>query len=416
MCKWYEIDMTPRDILFFRGGKPMGAASIGEGASWPVPAVFHHAMLSAFHHRWPERQKWESEHHVRDGENTRCSYRFGALKSVGVFPHVSEVSDGGLERGVYVPTPADVQCLNDEQNDLCIMQPQKMPGSSNLPRPLDMAVLKPGKATKNKPGNWMPIAALKNYLKGDVSGVRTVGDDALFCKESRPGIAVSPESGTVEEGKFYVAEYLRLHDGISAKGFVSCEQPRYDGGVVDVFAKLFAESARQSIIFGGQQGVAALDAVRDDSRLPDSDKPSGRFIKWVLLTPAVFRSGWRPGWINAESGKVEAVIKPKRREGESRKAWRKRFAEEKIPGRLVAACIPKNIHYSGWQTYGGEKYGPRSTRLCVAAGAVYYFEVPEGEDTAPLLEFLHGRRLSDLWAEKGFGFGLCGSWSSEDVR
>ena len=65
MCKWTEIEIKPRDVLFFRGGKPMGASAIGEGGGWPMPSVFHQAMLSAFHERWPDA-KTKHQHFEED--------------------------------------------------------------------------------------------------------------------------------------------------------------------------------------------------------------------------------------------------------------------------------------------------------------------------------------------------------------
>ncbi|MBN2686193.1 MAG: hypothetical protein JXR40_13005 [Pontiellaceae bacterium] len=46
---WYQLQIEPRDVLFFPDARPMAASSVGEGARWPVPQVFHNAMLSALH-------------------------------------------------------------------------------------------------------------------------------------------------------------------------------------------------------------------------------------------------------------------------------------------------------------------------------------------------------------------------------
>ncbi|WP_372847242.1 type III-B CRISPR module-associated Cmr3 family protein, partial [Pontiella sp.] len=55
--------------------------------------------------------------------------------------------------------------------------------------------------------------------------------------------------------------------------------------------------------------------------------------------------------------------------------------------------------------------GAHPTRLCVPAGAVYYFETSEPEK---LVDYLHGKTRSDELAEKGFGFGVCGTWKPEE--
>lgn len=402
MCKWTEIRIEPRDVLFFRGGKPMGGSTLGEGARIPLPSVFHQAMLSAFHARWPDAQT--RHQHIRDGENKNSSFLYGDLQTVGVFPT--------LGKTVYFPMPADVQCEDKEGETLCMLQPAPLSGKSDLPAPLKMALFKPGEASKEKPGQWISEAALINYLKGSVEKEK---EPELFDVESRPGIGVDAQTGAAdiggedEGGKFYLAEYLRLRDGVSLKGFATG----------DAAQRYFSEGRKQSeFIFGGQRGVAYLEGIRDDhTKLPTLGNPSGTRIKWVLLTPAIFTGGWLPSWIDAETGSITGVktSKPERAPRESRTAWRARFEQSAIPGKLVAACIPKPIPVSGWKATRGTE-GPRPTRLCVPAGAVYYFETDNEEQTKQLLDFLNGKRKSDIAAEKGFGFGVCGTWKSIEAK
>src|SRR6056297_3362063 len=102
MC-WYEMEIQPRDVLFFRDAKPMEASSVGEGAHWPWPNSLHDSLMSAFHHKWPKRQEWEFEHKNKNGKDRNwetSSMRFGGLKTVGVFP----VQNGEL----CFPKPADI--------------------------------------------------------------------------------------------------------------------------------------------------------------------------------------------------------------------------------------------------------------------------------------------------------------------
>lgn len=109
MCKWTEIKIEPRDVLFFRGAKPISGSAIGEGANWPMPSVFHHALLSAFHARWPEAK---TRHQHTDGDkNKKSSFLYGDLKTVGVFPvigkdYVPEDETNSPAEGMYFPMPA----------------------------------------------------------------------------------------------------------------------------------------------------------------------------------------------------------------------------------------------------------------------------------------------------------------------
>lgn len=368
----------------------MGGSTLGEGATWPMPAVFHQSLLSTFHRRWPDAQA--NHQHIQENENKKSSFLYGDLQTVGLFPTVGNRT--------YFPMPADVQCLDDSAAP-CILQPGKLAGKSDLPAPLEKGLFKPGEATKQKPNKWISAGMLEQYLQ---EKIEIEPEAALFDPESRPGIGIDPKSGTTEEGKFYIAEYMRLHDGVSLKAFAA-------GDSAD---KYFSEGRKKSeIILGGQQGIAFLEGVRDDqTALPNFGKITGTRIKWVLLTPAIFTGGWLPSWIDAESGDICGVktIKPERKPREPRKEWRARFTKEEVPGKLVAACIPKPIPYSGWKAQCGNE-GPRPTRLCIPAGAVYYFETENEEQTENLLKFLNGKRKSDIAAEKGFGFGVCGTWT-----
>ncbi|WP_372808716.1 type III-B CRISPR module-associated Cmr3 family protein [Pontiella sp.] len=407
--KWYQLDIEPRDVLFFPEARPMAASSVGEGARWPVPQVFHNALLSALHGM--ERQEFEHEHQAgKSDKNKNSTFRFGGLKTIGVFPVLGEK--------LCVPTPADLQYHGDE---LTLLKPVEK-GRCDLPAPLTMVLKKEGPASKRVPAPWMLADDLLSYFSGDLAELTLVEQDTVFVQEARPGIGIDADSGTVEEGKFYLAEYLRLEKEVSLCGFAQCRQKRYaDGTDEDLLAPFFAQRKQVPFVFGGQRGVAFLESVREThcTRLREN-RPAGTRVKWVLLTPAIYTGGWLPSWIDADSGKLKTgdVEKPPREPGESREAWRARFRQSGIDATLIAARIPKPFPYSGWRAHGGREdkdgnaiKGAHPTRLCVPAGAVYYFETNEPEK---LVDYLHGKTRSDELAEKGFGFGVCGTWKPEE--
>lgn len=405
MCKWTEIRIEPRDVLFFRSAKPISGSAIGEGGNWPMPSIFHQALLSAFHAKWPEFQDWEHEHSRGKEKNPDSTCRFGGLKTVGVFPE--------MNGKFYFPMPADVQVIDNESEAWCVLQPGKFSekSSTDLPNPLKKGLFKLGEATKKRVPQWISTEGLRQYLR---DSVLTEAVPELFDVESRPGIGINAERQSAEDGRFYIAEYMRLRDGVSFKGFASCEQMRYadEKEPVDVMGKFFDGEAA-SFIFGGQRGVAALSGVHDDACcLPKGVEPSGCRVKWVLLTPAIFTGGWLPSWIDEKNGAIQGVeaVKPGRQPGETRQQWRNQFQKNTVPGQLVAACIPKPVPFSGWKAYATDSDGAKATRLCVPAGAVYYFETECEEDAQTLFRFLDGKMKSDMAAEKGFGFGLCGVW------
>jgi CRISPR type III-B/RAMP module-associated protein Cmr3 len=406
MNKWYELKIDPRDVLFFRDAKPMEASSIGNGARWPVPQVFHNAMLTALHQT--ERRECERHRHVATGsdKNKNSSFRFGGLKTVGLFPIRDE--------HIHFPTPADLQC-RDDSGTITMLQPVDK-GLCDLPAPLSSVLVKPGCATKKTLAPWISGDDLVRYLQGIAEGITPVENTGLFTTESHPGIGIDAETGSVAKGAFYIAEYLRLEKNVSLVGFAQCRQKRYaDGTDEDLLEPFFKGEHSIPFVLGGQRGVAFLQNVRESNyRRLRQNRPSGTRIKWVMLTPSIFRGGWLPSWIDAATGELWQYEKSPRRQGENRRDWRARLKREETRktriGRLVAACVPKPCAYSGWRAHGGRsnEHGAFATRLCVPAGAVYYFEADEPET---LVDYLHGRTRSDELAEKGFGFGVCGTWN-----
>jgi hypothetical protein len=297
----------------------------------------------------------------------------------------------------------------------------------------------------------------------------------LYAGEWATGIAIDPATQTTGQGeaagKIYSAEYLRLRDevvlGIHATMRMQNGQP---GKIQERLTELFP--AHRTIIVGGQQRACQVEPLAGglEEFLPLSaqiPKDATR-IKWVLLSPAVFPEieedevqctdgqrrrmsghggGWLPNWVAPHDdfpvwqGENESRVEKGRvllkqhlpRNSRSRDPWRKAVREAPfLDCRLVAARIPKPVVLTGWTgrvhllrheraVDGGDlKHGPRPTLLAVPAGAVYYFD---GKDAPLLAEVLawHGsecrniqtikNRRSTLLGEKGFGLGVCGTWS-----
>jgi CRISPR-associated protein Cmr3 len=107
---------------------------------------------------------------------------------------------------------------------------------------------------------------------------------------------------------------------------------------------------------------------------------NSKLIRMVLATPAIFKDGWKPGWLNEElEGSPVTGIKLK----------------------LKSAIIDRWQPVSGWDL---ENKCPKPVRRMVPAGSVYFFEVIEG----------NAQELSKLWLnsvcddeqDKKDGFGL----------
>ena len=390
----HKYRLEPRDLLFLRDARPMGGSDAGLGAGLPRPDQLWNAIINAFHRAWPDRQIWEGAAHTKRGngnsnvngkrDNSYSSDRFGALKTIGTFPIDTKNSV------IYYPAPLDL----DMELVPC--------DGTDLPQPLTHA-FRARTLGKKESRPWLSNDEYQSYLKGE--SVSSVSDEEteLYDVERNLGIEIDAITGTVVKSKLYQAEYLRLRDGFRRDGArialaftVSCDiRPKGapSGFTVDVFEKFKEKDS--NIIIGGQQGVARLrPAAFDWIKQQEITSP---YLRWTLLTPAVFRAGWIPGWCSDYTKPTSPG------------------ADEKPPGtvmfpncppsRLIAARIGKPLAFSGWDL----QTGPKPTQLAVPAGSCYVFDCGTDENARKLAELLYFKPCSDQLGEKGFGIGVCSS-------
>lgn len=422
--------LEPNDVLFFRDGRPMGGSLSGHGSAWPMPNVINAALHAALHR---SDLKGHS-HRVVDGGTVGVRERvFGSLVSAGPFPVKDEKW--------WFPRPADAQ--REGSAEATLLPNPALSGGSSLPAPLKFpTVSKLPPSKDNKPEPWMDAAAWQTYLHGGETG-SFAGDDAFSDAESTYGIGIEASSGTVEEGAFYSASYLRLRDRVSLGILAMTAEKNGDGNRHDLIPKLIdANKGEATIVVGGQQRVCSArpggaNPLPRGMTMGFPEHEGKHLVKWILLSPAIWpeieaktaasgtaiqahSGGWLPNWICPFTGNVLLRVR-----GERRRNGRSTNAREGAPiaAQLVAAIVPKPLPVTGWAlAHVREKPGAKSTHLAVPAGAVYYFEAADAEAAQKLANALnwHGsqaatgneiiNRRSTLMGEKGFGLGVCGGW------
>lgn len=450
MSTLHQILLQPTDVLFFRDGRPMTGSLAGHGAAWPLPHVINAAFHAALHRSGFAQ---DAHSHRRGGRGVYASdaerdRKFGSLTTAGPFP----VKD---RQTWFFPRPQDLQDAT--------LQPALLPAAaigcvpSSLPHPLRCAVANRRPPTKESGAKtWLSRQAFETYLGTTQSAVpatqlsgHALEDSDLFDCEHTIGIGIDPETGSADGQSYYSAHYLRLRDNWQLGVCAAAEDkafshPQHKNDLVQA---LF-NGGQHQITVGGQQRICSAASVAGTAlplprgRTGDFREHDGKFlVKWILLTPAVWPTiaadaarhinaqpgGWLPNWIDPQTGAV--LLKAgdtARHERESREAWRQRVRQQgSISAKLVAALVPKPLVVSGWalpDEAAGELGGARSTHLAVPAGAVYYLEATtktEAENLAAALNW-HGRdnqpttiknRRSTLLGEKGYGLGVCGTWS-----
>ncbi len=439
----HSLLLAPTDVLFFRDGRPMGGASAGHGAAWPLPTVtnaalhaaLHRAGLQGVHRHVPGRSSATRDYSDKNrSENGRL---FGDVRTAGPFP----VCTKGEDHTWFFPRPLDA----DDSGESILHPHLEPPGSSSLPAPYLNPVVSTKAPTKELPHPWWSEGAWNTYLGSNqrhgLAARAFRKTDADFSDiEHTYGIALDPASGAVEDGRFYSANYLRLREEWRLGLLAAAEDKDFRHPVHgNDLIRTLIEAETSSILVGGQQRLCTAkfdEKATGRLPLPLGATISGNRVKWVLLTPAIFpainehKGGWLPSWIRHTDGQV--MLKSgdtERQQHERRDAWRKRVSDlTPIPARLVAALVGKPIPVTGWclgtpDNPEGEarSAGAKPTHLAVPAGSVYYFACDSAEAAADLAKALnwHGEtvgseirnRRSTLLGEKGFGLGVCGTWT-----
>lgn len=343
-------------------------------------------------------------------------------------------------------------------------QPLKFPVAATLP---------PTKATPSP--WWTPLAwetylagrelvAEKQVKKsgqnheGEDQPVHFQKDGTFADTEFTYGIGMNAETGTQDGERFYSAHYLRLKPDTQL-GLLAEAWDKINGdpnNTRDLISCLFPNSGTQTpVIVGGQQRLCTVEA-KHKAPVPLPKGKSAGFeatdiegntvwpVKWVLLTPAIYPEisagiskrgserkshpgGWLPTWICPKTGDVLLqTMSPdeRKRRRNLNYGGRGYDSHPDIPATLVAAMVGKPITVTGYallhkeaETQGGAK----PTHLAVPAGSIYYFTCKSEADAQRLAAALNWHdeadpstirnRRSTLFGEKGFGLGVCGTWS-----
>ena len=166
---------------------------------------------------------------------------------------------------------------------------------------------------------------------------------------------------------------------------------------------------------GGERRISSLAMNDDDALWPEVTYPSmdqfeaATGLRLLLVTPALFRYGWLPAWL--DNSTIPGL------------------KGEKVGVKLVGAAIDRRIPVSGWRVAQRQDddnketlSGPRRTCYAVPAGGVYFFTFTKGnpdyETWKTVWKNLWLRPVSDhgIDCDEGFGLVLPGLWRDEHME
>lgn len=374
-----KIAVEPIDVLFFRNSKPFNAedSPFGETLDMPYPSTFYGAIRSKI-----LAEQCNDYQRFLNGQAELLTDVIGTPEKAGSL----KISFFGLldkQNEALLPLPKDlvVRKNSDDKNILPLklkLKPDWLAFNLNfnyiLSNPFDKKVKTPEKKFITlEQLNWY----LNNILEeGDIKE----GSDRIFKKEFRTGIKIDRETATVEERKLYRKEVLALDINNKYRFFLKIEGT---GGLLP---------KKGLIKLGGEsKGASYVEAeeVDSDIKLEEDTKErilKSRRFKLYLATPAIFKKGWLPNWLD--------------------KNLHGQLPETKIKVKLLTAAVDRYHTVSGWNMVENE---PKTGYRLVPAGSVYYFEIIDKDfKIDDLITELHESNISDIRKEEGFGISYIG--------
>jgi len=362
------IKIDALDTLFFRDGKPftMGEDTWANGLFLPYPSVFYGALRSAYFAKHIEKLNKASN----NDDPTK------GLKIKGIYYFI-----GG---DIYVPLPADCVKEKDDKDKTIKVSTLSMKKNENQNGcPTDYILSYDNdKKIANVWEGLVRGSMFKKYLMLQVSefSIKTISDYVM--SEPKIGIARSSKTHSSKEGMLYRVDMKRLENKKGEKMTIVVEFE----GLDDLSEKVLMKPKRGLMKLGGEgKAVSYKECDKECGNKISFDKfnlENNRF-KLYLSTPAIFKNGWIPKWIDEKT-----LI------GE--------YKEFKL--KLLTASIGKPIHIGGFDIKARK---PKPMYKAVPAGSVYYFEVIEG-NLQKAFEIFNQKAISDVYPDQGFGIAYVG--------
>lgn len=357
---FYVIDAI--DSFFFRTAAPFDAGANHHATSLfpPLPSVYAGAMRNAV-------SSGQADQRLKIGYN-------------------------GLMVNDHFWFPLPLDCVVREGIGMEYLHLAKAPVSQYpLPYSLLPQEHKMSKDTKLQGGGYIEEDGLRAYLQGNElhPSMPCHALDGVIRYENQIGIQMNPETGTSLDKHWYVIRTVRPADRHDRK----CSL------VVEASGTFMDNTAILKV--GGESKTAQVRPLHKEVGL-QAVAAQDKYFKLYLATPAIFKHGWLPWWINPET--MEGTFSYKR---------------HSIRVRLCSAAVGRYVPVGGFGISHGK---PREMRYAVPAGSVYFFEIIEGT-FEKANKLFHQKCLSDYreswgfkynnwdrlrYCDRGFGYSLVG--------
>lgn len=344
--------LTPLDILFFRGGRPL-VASIPGVSTLPNPQTLAGAIATAVLRSSGAKFSGHGKGLSRGEFFQKAGLPW--LKELTVEgPWLARQEHGKVEP--YFAMPRDLRRLRS-RHGLTRLRPRRdCPGWIGLtPNHMPLWPMVGQEEIEKADSLLLGGRGMVQYLNDSEIGLEAVRPTEDFYQlEERIGIGIDAKTRGSEKGKIYSTKSLRLQPGV---GFYAAVTVPEEGASL-------VRSLR-TLQLGGDRRLVEVETT--EAWQPRLQR-SGEGTAIVLLSPGFFKNGWLPMMIP--------------------------------PERLVGAAVAGPFSVSGWDLAAG---GPKPTRFGADAGAVYLLK--GNVDLPPICS--EGEEDRFL----GYGSYLKGNWS-----
>lgn len=361
------IEIEPFDTLFFRNGKPYDAGyeTYGECMFPPYPSVIYGALRTVYFSNNPE-ELCKANTYEDPTVNLRVK---------GIYYKT--------EKYTCLPIPYDLMQIKNKSKeqrnkenflkeyDTVSLKYRKLIGQTSAKNISGTLGYK--EEVEDIPDGLIDCGSFEDYISGFTDGIKVIRFRDHASSEYKTIIKIDRRLHASEETKLCQMPMTRLKDISICVEFEGLKIPE------------------KGIIKLGGEGKAAKYRV---SQFYSIKKPKigSKYFKLYISTPAVFKNGWIPGWINKDTMQGE-------------------YAGLKV--KLLTASIGKYIYIGGFDM---KRNCPKPMKRAVPAGSVYYFEILDGNSDMAV-ELFHGKSVSEFdTAIQGFGISYVGKFREEEIK
>lgn len=372
-----KLFIEPNDILMFRDDRPFagGDDHFARGIFPPSPATIYGALRShILSHHWSEFNKFKNDQgQIPDnvkkeigtpdklGSLALCQFTLAKRNGNGIEQFFPMPKDVVKEKGVEDGKPCILMLINLSSSKTITDLPAGLNNMWNqTEKPMEAA------------SGFLSSKGMEEYLLGKPPSEMTPMEK-LFVTEERTGIKKSRKTRSVETGRLYSVEYFRLSENIGFAVEVENANLLPLSGILRLGGD--NRSARYT-----RESWTEIPGEQIKNKIAETKR-----FKLILTTPAIFKNGWLPEWIDPVTmqGKIYG-----------------------ISIKMIAACVGKPVGIGG---YDFVKNQPKVMKKAVPAGSVYYFEITEG-DVGSLFQNVRLKSISDERTQEGFGITLIGGY------